>query len=340
MISLKTERRPGTTPAASESKTRIPKARKQDKRDRVPTARVPLGRRLRNNWVMLALMTPGVLFFLVFFYVPMLGNIVAFEDYQPFIGFKDSALVGLANFQELFADPAFWEAVRNTLLFAALQLILYFPAPLALALLVNSLVGSKVRRFVQSVVYLPHFISWVLVVALFQQVLGGAGLLNNFLRDHGMDPLDIMTNPHAFPLLITAQVIWKDIGWGMIIYLAALANVDQSLYEAAAVDGANRWRRMWHVTLPAVRSVTIMLLVLRLGDVLSVGFEQFLLQRDAVGPRAAEVLDTYVYYHGVVYGDWSIGAAAGLIKGVIGALMIWGANRLAHAFGEQGVYSK
>ncbi|MFE1950982.1 ABC transporter permease [Streptomyces sp. NPDC059524] len=303
-------------------------------------SRPPLARRLRDNWVMLALMAPGLLFFVVFFYVPMLGNIVAFEDYQPFIGFKDSALVGLANFQELFADPAFWESVRNTLAFAALQLVFFFPAPLALALLLNSLVSSRVKKFVQSVVYLPHFISWVLVVALFQQVLGGAGLVSNFLRDHGFSALDVMTDPHAFPLLITSQVIWKDIGWGMIIYLAALANVDQSLYESAAVDGANRWRRMWHVTLPAVRSVTIMLLVLRLGDVLSVGFEQFLLQRDAVGARAAEVLDTYVYYHGVVYGDWGVGAAAGLVKGVVGALMIWGANKLAHAFGEQGVYSK
>ncbi|MFD3577221.1 ABC transporter permease [Streptomyces sp. NPDC058644] len=302
--------------------------------------RAPLLVRLRNNWVMLALMAPGLLFFLFFFYVPMLGNVIAFQDYQPFIGFKDSPLVGLANFQELFADPAFWEAVRNTLAFAALQLIFFFPAPLALALLINSLVGPRIKKFVQSVVYLPHFISWVLVVALFQQVLGGAGLFSNYLRDHGMSALDVMTDPDTFSLLITGQVIWKDIGWGMIIYLAALASVDQSLYESAAVDGAGRWRRMWHVTLPAVRGVTIMLLVLRLGDVLSVGFEQFLLQRDAVGARASEVLDTYIYYHGVVYGDWGVGAAAGLVKGVIGALMIYGANKVAHAFGEHGVYSK
>ncbi|CAM5390295.1 polysaccharide ABC transporter ATP-binding protein [Streptomyces spiroverticillatus] len=289
---------------------------------------------------MLALMVPGLAFFLVFFYVPMLGNVIAFQDYQPFIGFQDSPFVGFANLQELFADPAFWEAVRNTLVFALLQLLLFFPAPLALALLVNSLISGRTRRFVQSIVYLPHFISWVLVVALFQQVLGGAGLLNNFLREHGMQPWDLMTNPDTFPLLITGQAIWKDVGWGMIIYLAALASVDQSLYESAAVDGAGRWRRMWHITLPAVRSVTILLLVLRLGDILSVGFEQFLLQRDAVGARAAEVLDTYVFYHGVVYGDWGIGAAAGLVKGVVGALMIWGANKVAHAFGEQGVYSK
>ncbi|MEV5976523.1 ABC transporter permease subunit [Streptomyces sp. NPDC052114] len=339
MTSPATRRRPqAASPPASVSK------QSSKSPERKPGSglrmRAPLRSRLRNNWVMLALMAPGVLFFIGFFYVPMLGNVIAFQDYQPFIGFKDSPLVGLANFQELFADPAFWEALRNTLAFAALQLIFFFPAPLALALLINSLVSPRIKKFVQSIVYLPHFISWVLVVALFQQVLGGAGLFSNYLRDHGMSPLEVMSDPSTFPLLITGQVIWKDIGWGMIIYLAALANVDQSLYESAAVDGAGRWRRMWHVTLPAVRGVTIMLLVLRLGDVLSVGFEQFLLQRDAVGARAAEVLDTYIYYHGVVYGDWGVGAAAGLVKGIVGALMIWGANKVAHAFGEHGVYSK
>ncbi|MFF3641252.1 ABC transporter permease [Streptomyces sp. NPDC002564] len=339
MTSPATRRRPqAASPPVSVSKT-TPNSPSSGP-GRPLRMRAPLRVRLRQNWVMLALMAPGVLFFIGFFYVPMLGNIIAFQDYQPFIGFKESPLVGLANFQELFADPAFWESVRNTLAFAALQLIFFFPAPLALALLINSLVSPRIKKFVQSIVYLPHFISWVLVVALFQQVLGGAGLFSNYLRDHGMSALDVMSDPGTFPLLITGQVIWKDIGWGMIIYLAALANVDQSLYESAAVDGAGRWRRMWHVTLPAVRGVTIMLLVLRLGDVLSVGFEQFLLQRDAVGARAAEVLDTYIYYHGVVYGDWGVGAAAGLVKGVVGALMIWGANKVAHAFGEHGVYSK
>ncbi|MEU6990855.1 ABC transporter permease subunit [Streptomyces sp. NPDC046465] len=339
MTSPATRRRPQAASPPASAPTSSPKSPPGKPGSKV-RLRAPLRVRLRNNWVMLALMAPGVLFFIGFFYLPMLGNVIAFQDYQPFIGFKESPLVGLANFQELFADPAFWEAVRNTLAFATLQLIFFFPAPLALALLINSLVSPRVKKFVQSIVYLPHFISWVLVVALFQQVLGGAGLFSNYLRDHGMAPLDVMSDPSTFSLLITGQVIWKDIGWGMIIYLAALASVDQSLYESAAVDGAGRWRRMWHITLPAVRGVTIMLLVLRLGDVLSVGFEQFLLQRDAVGARAAEVLDTYIYYHGVVYGDWGVGAAAGLVKGVIGALMIWGANKVAHAFGEHGVYSK
>lgn len=255
--------------------------------------RVRLRDQLRNDRAMLLLMVPGVSFLVLFFYVPMLGNVIAFQDYQPFVGFRDSPFVGFTNFVSLVEDSDFWIAVRNTLVLSAFQLLLYFPAPLALALLLNSLLSSRVKRFVQSVVYLPHFISWVLVVALFQQVLGGAGLLNGFLRDQGLDPVNIMANPEWFKLLVTVQVIWKDVGWETIIFLAALVAVDTSLYEASAVDGAGRWRRLWHVTLPSIRGVTVLLLVLRLGDLLSVGFEQLLLQRDAVGADAAEVLDTF-----------------------------------------------
>ena len=302
--------------------------------------RVPLRTRLRNDRTMLLLMLPGVGFLIVFYYVPLLGNVIAFQDYQPFVGFRHSQIVGFTNFQTLYNDPEFWNAVRNTLILSVFQLILYFPAPLGLALLLNSLLSTNVRRFVQSIVYLPHFISWVLVVTLFQEVLGGAGLMNGFLRHHGMHTINIMENPGWFKLVVTGQVIWKDTGWGTIIFLAALITVDTALYEAAAVDGAGKWGRLWHVTLPSIRSVTILLLVLRLGDVLSVGFEQLLLQRNAVGPGASDVLDTFVYYNGVVDGNWSSSAAAGLAKGVIGAVLIYVANRVAHAFGEAGVYSK
>jgi putative aldouronate transport system permease protein len=308
--------------------------------DRSRTRRVPLRDRLRNDRMMLLLMLPGVTFLLLFFYIPILGNVIAFQDYQPFIGFRDSPFVGFQNFVTLVENPDFWVAVKNTLVLSFFQLLLYFPAPLALALLLNSLISSRTKRFIQSVVYLPHFISWVLVVALFQQVLGGAGLLNGFLRDQGLDPVNIMANPDWFKLLVTVQVIWKDVGWGTIIFLAALVAVDTTLYEASAVDGAGRWRRLWHVTLPSIRGVTVLLLVLRLGDLLSVGFEQLLLQRDVVGADAAEVLDTFVYTNGLLQGDYGTSAAAGLAKGVIGAVMIYFANKAAHAMGESGVYQK
>jgi putative aldouronate transport system permease protein len=287
---------------------------------------------------MLVLMMPGVVYFLLFFYVPLLGNIVAFQDYLPFIGFVNSPFVGLQNFQEIFSDPDFWQAVVNTLEISFLQLVFFFPAPILLALLLNTLISTRIKRLVQSVVYLPHFISWVIIVAIFEQILGGAGVVDQLLRDHGMQTLNIIGNPAMFKPLVTSQVIWQGTGWGTIIFLAVLSNVDVDLYEAAAVDGASNWRRMRHITLPALKSITILLLILQLGNVLNVNFQQILLQRDSVGPQAAEVLNTFVYYHGIVNGDWGLSTAVGLVQGVIGAALVVGANKLAHVFGEPGIY--
>ncbi|WP_447002888.1 ABC transporter permease [Saccharothrix isguenensis] len=297
-------------------------------------------RRLRRDWVLLVMVAPAIGLLTVFHYVPLLGNVVAFQDYSPYIGMAQSPWTGLSNFARILDDPDFWDATVNTLVITGFQLVFYFPIPIGLALLVHSLLSPRLRMFVQSVVYLPHFFSWVLVITLFQQMLGGAGVLNQVLRSSGASAFDVMTDPDLFIALVTAQSVWKDAGWGAIVFLAALSTVDTSLYEAAAVDGAGRWRRMWHVTLPALVPVIVLLLILRLGEALTVGFEQFLLQRDAVGHEAAEVLDTYVYFTGVVNSDYSYAAAAGLIKGLIGLALVVVANKVAHMVGEQGVYSR
>jgi putative aldouronate transport system permease protein len=295
--------------------------------------------RLRRDLVMLALVLPGFAYFVVFHYVPLLGNVIIFKDYQPYLGFRDSAWVGFENFQ-IFTDPSFYSALLNTLQFALLQLVLFFPAPIGLALLLNSIVSPAVRRFVQSVVYLPHFIGWVILISISQQLIGGTGVLPQLLGQLGLPRVDLMTSPGFFPWLITLQLIWKDAGWATIIYLAALLNIDTAHYEAAAIDGADRWRRLLHVTLPGIVPVTLLLLILNLGNVLSVGFEQILLQRDAVGAGAAEVLDTFVYFHGVVDGEWGTSAAVGLVKGILGLVLILGANKLAHRFGQEGIYRR
>jgi len=314
--------------------------RPQTRKKASAAGRKSLGARWKRDRQMVLMMVPGLLFLLLFFYIPILGNVIAFQDYQPFLGILNSDWVGLQNFVDLYFDPDFWVALRNTLLLALWQLLLFFPVPLGVALIVDSLISTRIRRWFQSIVYLPHFLSWVLVIALFQQVLGGAGLVNNELRHLGLDAIPFMTNPDTFPLLATVQLVWKDAGWAMIIFLASLASIDGSLYEAAAADGAGRWRRMWHITLPGLRSIIILLLILRIGDILSVGFEQFLLQHDAVGPGASEVLDTFTYFAGVVGGGWSMGAAAGLAKGVVGAILIFAANKVAHKLGEPGIFSK
>ncbi|MYW64614.1 ABC transporter permease subunit [Streptomyces sp. SID8379] len=283
-------------------------------------------------------MVPGLVYFLVFHYGAFVGNAVAFKEYDPFAGLWGSPWVGFGNFSRMFGDPDFWHATWNTLYIAVLQLVFYFPVPLAIALLLHSLTSDIVRRFVQSVVYLPHFLSWVIVVALFQQVLSDTGLLNSFLGDSGLHTVDLIGNPDAYRPLVVAEVIWKDAGWGTIIFLAALMQVDEQQYEAAAIDGAGPWRRFWHVTLPAIRPIVVLLLIMRLGDILSVGFEQMLLQRPSVGPEVGEVLDTFVFWQGIVGGDTGYAAAAGLFKGLVGALLVFVANRIAHKLGEQGVY--
>ncbi|MFI5822491.1 ABC transporter permease [Streptomyces rishiriensis] len=315
-------------------------------RRKPPSGRPSLRVRFRRDRVLLLMTLPALLLVLVFSYVPILGNVVAFQDYDPYVSdngivsILHSPWVGFDNFQRIFADSAFWGAVRNTLVLFGLQLVLYFPIPIMLALLINSVVRPKVRALSQAILYLPHFFSWVLVIAVFQQLFGGAGLLSQLLRQHGYDGLDIMTDPATFKFLITAESVWKDAGWGIIVFLAALASVPTDLYEAAAMDGAGRWRRMWHVTLPALRPVIALLLVLRVGDALTVGFEQILLQRDAVGPGASEVLDTFVWWNGVRNQDFGYAAAAGLVKGVVSLGLVLAANKAAHLMGEQGVYKK
>jgi putative aldouronate transport system permease protein len=296
--------------------------------------------RLRRDRSLILMTLPAVVLLLVFNYAPLFGLVTAFQYYDPLVGVWHSSWAGLDQFRMLFQDPLFWGALRNTLYLSLVQLVLFFPIPVVLALLLNTVINERLRNFIQSVVYLPHFFSWVLTITIFQQMIGGAGILNQFLRQHDVGTWNFMTDPHTFALLITSQAVWKEAGWGIIVFLAALAAIDNNLYEASAVDGAGRWRRMWHITLPGLRGVIVLMLVLRLGNALTVGFEQFLIQRNAVGHSSADVLDTFSFYYGIATNNYSYGAAAGLFKSVISLLLILGANKLAHVFGEDGLYRK
>jgi putative aldouronate transport system permease protein len=285
-----------------------------------PQQQLSLGQRLLRDRVLLLFALPGTALIIAFHYVPLLGNVIAFKDYQPFLGISGSDWSGWANFGVIFnGDPAFLRALKNTLILTSLQSIFVFPAP---------------------ILYLPHFMSWVIVVALFQQMLGGSGLLNNYLRSHDLATINIIGNSELFHVLLTSQIIWKDTGWATILFLAALSQIDSQLYEAASVDGASRMRQLWHVTLPGLRGIIILLFILRLGDSLTVGFEQIILQQQAVGRDISEVLDTYVYNNGVIGGAWGVAAAVGLVKGLVGVALVLAANKVAHIFGEQGVYQR
>lgn len=303
-----------------------------------PQRKSPVLRKIWRNRSAYILVLPGLLFFIVYKYIPMLGLVLAFQDFNPFKGILGSDFVGLAHFRKLFENAEVIRVVINTLQIAFLQLVFAFPLAIVLSLMLNELRNQTYKRIVQSIVYLPHFLSWVVVVGIFFILLKSDGLINNFLALVGIDSIPFMTSPALFKPLIVFQVIWKETGWGTILFLAALAGVNPNLYEAAVVDGANRWQQMWHITLPSIRSTIVVLLILRLGQVLDVGFEQIFLMLNPFVKEVGEVLDTYVYYKGIRQSDISFATAVGLFKGLVGLVLVVASNRLAKRFGEQGLY--
>jgi len=296
--------------------------------------------RLWKDRYIYLLLLPGVLYFIVYRYVPMLGIVVAFKEYSPFLGFIDSPWVGLDNFKRIFDSPEVVQVIFNTIVISFLQIIFSFPAPILLALMLNEVRRQAFKRVVQSIVYLPHFLSWVVVVGIVTIFFRNTGLVNEILTEvFGVqEGIPFLTNPDYFRTFIVGEVIWKEVGWGTILFLAALAGINPSLYEAAVMDGASRMRQIWHITLPALKSTIIILLIIRLGDVMEVGFEQVFLQLNPFNMEIGNTLDTYVYFKGIQQQDYSFSTAVGVFKGVVGLILVVTANKLARRFGEQGVY--
>ncbi|GIP16363.1 protein LplB [Paenibacillus montaniterrae] len=297
-----------------------------------------LKRLYRERW-MYVLLAPGLLYFIIFKYVPMWGVLLAFKDYQPFLGFFQSEWVGLEHFRVFFTNPEFDMLLVNTLLLSLYNLIFFFPAPILLALLLNEIRIALFKRTIQTLVYVPHFISMVIVASLTYVLLTTEnGIVNELIYQQTGEKIDFLTSPDWFRPLIIIQTIWKECGWGTIIFLAALAGVDPEQYEAAIMDGANRWRQTWHITLPSIRSTIIILLILRMGDVLDNGFEQIYLLLNPLNRSVAEVFDTYVYMVGITQGAFSYSTAVGLFKSIVGLILVMGANWLAKRFGQSGLY--
>jgi putative aldouronate transport system permease protein len=298
-----------------------------------------LGADLRRDRYLYLLALPGLLFFFTFKYIPMGGIIISFQNYSPFAGVLGSEWVGLEHFNRFFANPEFMLLFRNTMAINIMNLVLFFPLPIVLSLLLNELRSVLYKRLVQSIVYMPHFLSWVIIAGLtFLLFAKGGGLVNKMLESIGIARIDILTNPDTFWIMLTLQSIWKECGWGTILFLAAMAGIDPQVYEAAKIDGANRLRQMWHITLPGIRNVVIILLILRLGHMMDVGFEQVFLMYNGAVSEVAEVFDTYVYRVGIQQAQFSYSTAAGLFKSVVGLVMVVMANWLAKKMGEEGVY--
>ncbi|TDL70776.1 sugar ABC transporter permease [Paenibacillus amylolyticus] len=294
---------------------------------------------LRRDRSLYVLALPGILFFLVFKYIPMWGMIIAFQDYSPFRGIQGSEWVGLQHFTAFFGNPDFALLFRNTLAISLLNLILFFPFPILISLGLNELRSVAYKRLIQTIIYMPHFLSWVIIAGLTLLLFAkGTGLINELFALWGWPRVDILTNPDSFWIMVTLQAMWKEAGWGTIVFLAAMASVDTQLYEAARMDGAGRLRQIWHITLPAIRSVIIVLLILRLGDIMEVGFEQIFLMYNGAVSEVAEVFDTYVYRTGIEQGDFSYSTAVGLFKSVIGLVLVVVANRVVKRMGQEGVY--
>ncbi|BFT74038.1 ABC transporter permease [Paenibacillus sp. P36] len=294
---------------------------------------------LRRGLPLYAMIAPGVLFFILFRYLPMFGIAIAFQDYDPFDGFLHSDWVGLEHFRRLFTEADFWFLMRNTLIMSSLNLFLFFPAPIILALLLNEVRMKAYRKSVQTITYLPHFLSWVVVVSMTVILFSTQdGALNKMLVSWGWERFDLLTNPDYFRSMYLIQNIWKETGWSAIIFLAALASVDPTLFEAAVVDGASRWKQMLNISLPALKSVIFIMFILRLGQVLDIGFEHVLLLQNPLNMEVSDVFDTYVYRSGILSAQFSFTTAVGLFKSAIGLVLVITANALAKRFGEEGVY--
>lgn len=294
---------------------------------------------LKRDKYLYFLALPGIVYFLLFRYGPMWGVLIAFQEYSPYRGFWNSPWVGFEHFARFFSNPDFFLLFRNTMAINTLNLVFFFPLPIIVSLMLNELRNELYKKTIQSIIYLPHFLSWVIIVGItFLLLSTGDGLINKILVAWGFEKIDFLTEKRLFWGLLTLQSIWKDAGWGTIIFLAAMAGIDPQLYEAARIDGANRFRQMWHITLPGIRSVIVILLILRIGHMMDVGFEQVFLMMNGVVSEVADVFDTYVYRLGIRQGQFSFSTAVGLFKSVVGLLLVIGANHLAKKFGEDGVY--
>ncbi|CAM4007123.1 ABC transporter permease [Saccharibacillus endophyticus] len=292
----------------------------------------------RNKWLYV-LVAPGFLYFAVFKLLPMWGIVIAFQDYQPFLGIRGSDWVGFENFTTFFSNPDFFRLLRNTLVLAIYDLVFFFPAPILIALLLNEVRFHWFKRTVQTLVYVPHFVSMVIIASITYVFLTPqGGVLYEMIAWITGRPVDVLSNPDTFRPLIIGQMMWKEMGWGTIIFLAALAGVDTEQYEAAVVDGAGRMRRMWHVTLPAIRATIVILLILRLGNFLDTGFEQIYLMTNSLNRDVADVFDTYVYTVGITQGAFSYSTAVGLFKSLVGIVLVLGSNHIAKRFGHSGIY--
>jgi putative aldouronate transport system permease protein len=298
----------------------------------------------RRNYDLYLMSIPGLLFVIIYKFIPLYGLTLAFKDFNLFIGDNiiDSVIqspwVGLKHFEKIFSDPSFLYVIWNTLIISLYKLVFLFPVPIVLAVLLNELRLRLFGRWIQTIVYMPHFLSWVIVFGLFYSLLGSYGIINQFLGVLGVESIGFFTDPHIFRSLLVFTEGWKESGWNTILFLAAMTSIDPQLYEAATMDGANRFRRIWHITLPGIVSVIVLVFILRLGQILNAGFEQVLVMYNPAVYEVADIIQTYVYRIGLGKLDFSLSTALGLFESVVAFILIYSSNMASRKFLGKGIW--
>jgi putative aldouronate transport system permease protein len=325
----------GTTQTAKQHRTdmRLPTDRKKLHKNRFGW------KEWQRNKILYLLLLPVIVYFAVFKYGPLYGVIIAFKNYRLSEGIMGSPWVGLAQFEKLFHSPDFLHILMNTLTLNVLSLVFAFPVPIFLAVLLNDVRVEWYKRLVQNLLYLPHFISWVVLGTIVIGILSpSTGVINAVLKTFGLEPIYFMVSKTWWPIVFILSSIWREAGFATILYLAAMASVDPLLYEAAKIDGANKLRQMWHVTLPGIRSTIAILLVLQMGKMMDVGFEHVFVLQNAAVTGVAEVISTYVYKRGIVGMQYSYTTALGLFQAVIALILVVSVNKLIRRMGEKGLW--
>lgn len=294
---------------------------------------------IRRDWDLYALLVPGIAFLLLFKYAPMYGITIAFKDFNIFDGYADSPWVGWKHFAKLFSAPDFLQVFQNTVILSFLKIGILFPLPIIIALLLNELRVMLFKRAVQTVIYLPHFLSWVIVGGLFIDLLSSnGGLVNKVLVSMGLEPIAFFLDNSVFRSVLITSAGWKETGWSTIVYLAAFATIDPGLYEAAKIDGAGRMKQLWHITLPGIAPIILLMFILRLGSILEAGTEQILVMYNPTVYKVADVIGTYVYRMGLGNQDYSFTTAVGVFESIIAFTLVITGNALSRKYLQRGIW--
>lgn len=291
-----------------------------------------------KDWQLYSLIVLPVIFLLIFRYGPMLGNIIAFRRFRPGGSIYGDEWVGLHYVKMFIADPTFLKVFTNTLILSGLTLLICFPAPIIFALLLNELKSNKFKRFVQTASYLPHFFSIVVVAGMILQLVATNGAINSLVEFFTGERINFIQEAKWFRTIYVSSEMWQGMGWGAILYLAALTGVDEELYEAAKIDGANRWKQTLHVTIPGILPTIITLLIINIGNLLAVGFEKILLLYNPLNYATSDVIATYVYRVGLESGNFSYATAIGLFESLIGLVLVFSANYISRRLTENSLW--